>query len=152
VSVLPDARIASGSADNTLRVWDAASGACECVLEGHTEYVICVSVLPDGRVVSGSYDKTLRVWDAARGACERVVQRTDADYASLNPAVRADRSAAASAISLDHSRAVLTTNAGRIHLGSSVESSNAVAAPDLVLVAGTASGLVAFAEIIPALR
>ena len=44
-------------------MWDAATGACERVLEGHTHWVTCVSVLPDGRVVSGSDDKTLRVWD-----------------------------------------------------------------------------------------
>ena len=122
------------------------------MLEGHTENVSCVSVLPDGRVVSGSWDNTLRVWDAASGACERVVQRTDADYASLNPVGRADHTAAASAISLGHSGAVLSMSAGRIHLGADVLSSNAVAVPDFVLIAGTESGLVAFTEIIPALR
>jgi WD40 repeat protein len=55
-------------------VWDASSGACERVLEGHTDSVNCMAVLPDGRVVSGSEDKTLRVWDASSGACERVLE------------------------------------------------------------------------------
>ena len=39
------------------------TGACERVLEGHTNCVLCVAVLPDGKVVSGSADKSLRVWD-----------------------------------------------------------------------------------------
>ena len=101
---------------------------------------------------SGSYDKTLRVWDAASGACERVVKETDADYASLNPFGRVDHTAAALSHSLGHRGAVLSTSAARIHLGADVRSQNAVAVPDLVLIAGTVSGLVAFTEIIPALR
>ena len=67
--ILPDGRIVSGSLDKTLRVWDAATGACERVLEGHSSDVSRVCVLPDGRIVSGSRDKTLRVWNAATGAC-----------------------------------------------------------------------------------
>ena len=69
--VLPTARVVSGSCDNAVRIWDAASG--ECVvgpLDGHTSYVLSVAFSPDGtRVVSGSYDKTVRIWDAASGEC-----------------------------------------------------------------------------------
>jgi WD40 repeat protein len=39
MAVLPDGRVVSGSDDKTLRVWDASSGACERVLEGHTGQV-----------------------------------------------------------------------------------------------------------------
>ena len=57
--------------DNTVRIWDAASG--ECVvgpLDGHTWHVTSVAFSPDGtRVVSGSDDKTVRIWDAASGEC-----------------------------------------------------------------------------------
>ena len=35
--VLSDGRLASGSSDNTIRVWDLGSGACDRVLEGHTD-------------------------------------------------------------------------------------------------------------------
>ena len=83
---------------------------------------------------------------------KRVVQQTDADYASMNLVGRADHTAAALAHSLRHSGAVLSTSAARIHLGADVMSSNAFAVPDLVLIAGTESGLVTFAEIIPAQR
>jgi WD40 repeat protein len=74
LAVLPDGRVVSGSGDESLRVWDAATGTCKRVLEGHTEGVSCLAVLPDGRVVSGSDDKSLRVWDAATGACKRVLE------------------------------------------------------------------------------
>ena len=32
-------KIVSGSSDNTVRVWDTETGACEAVLEGHTSRI-----------------------------------------------------------------------------------------------------------------
>jgi WD40 repeat protein len=62
-------RIVSGSQDNTLRVWDAATGVCLRVLEGHTEDVTSVCAFDSTgvqRIVSGSDDNTLRVWDIVK--------------------------------------------------------------------------------------
>ena len=66
----PDgARIVSGSHDNTVRVWDAASGEELLVLRGHEKRVSAAAFSPDGaRIVSGSDDDTVRVWDVASGA------------------------------------------------------------------------------------
>uniref|UniRef100_A0A7S4EB03 Anaphase-promoting complex subunit 4 WD40 domain-containing protein n=1 Tax=Pelagomonas calceolata TaxID=35677 RepID=A0A7S4EB03_9STRA len=51
-----------GSGDNTLKVWDIATGKCLATLRGHSNYVKGVAVFPDGRrVVSASWDKTLKV-------------------------------------------------------------------------------------------
>ena len=36
LAVLHDGRLASGSRDKTIRVWDLSSGVCDRVLEGHT--------------------------------------------------------------------------------------------------------------------
>ena len=62
----PDGRwIVSGSADSSLRVWDAATGKLAYTLEGHTTGVRCVAFSPDGRrIASGGEDTTVRVWDA----------------------------------------------------------------------------------------
>jgi WD40 repeat protein len=63
-----DRHVVSGSTDNTLRVWDLATGETKTTLRGHTGSVYAVAVTPDGRhVVSGSGDSTLRVWDLATG-------------------------------------------------------------------------------------
>ena len=70
VAFSPDGRrIVSGSGDNTLRLWDAATGKpIGSPLQGHDAYVNSVAFSPDGRrIVSGSNDKTLRLWDAATG-------------------------------------------------------------------------------------
>jgi eukaryotic-like serine/threonine-protein kinase len=64
----PDGGGAGGSRDNTLKVWDAATGQEIRTLKGHTAPVSRVAFSPDGRrIVSGSLDETLKVWDAATG-------------------------------------------------------------------------------------
>src|SRR5208282_2897199 len=66
--LLPDGRLASGSGDNTIRLWDVATGAETARLEGHSYRVDALCPLPDGRLASGSGDNTIRLWDVATGA------------------------------------------------------------------------------------
>ena len=44
---LDGGRIASGSYDMTVKVWDAATGEAVQTLEGHSSYVYAVAFSPD---------------------------------------------------------------------------------------------------------
>ena len=56
------------SSDNTLRIWDAATGVQRATLTGHTEQVNACGVSPEGAwIVSAGGDHTLRVWDVKTG-------------------------------------------------------------------------------------
>ncbi len=71
VSYSPDGtRVASGSEDRSVRIWDAATGLlAEAPLEGHSGDVTAVDYSPDGSLLaSSSGDGTVRLWDPATGS------------------------------------------------------------------------------------
>ncbi len=67
--------LASGSSDNTVRLWKTKTGVCTHVLEGHTHNVMCLAVLGDGAsLASGSEDETVRVWNTKTGVYTHVLE------------------------------------------------------------------------------
>lgn len=63
-----DTRLATASADRTIRVWSLPAGELLAELKGHNERVWDVRWSPDGRrLASASNDYTARVWDAETG-------------------------------------------------------------------------------------
>jgi WD40 repeat protein len=62
VAYSPDGtRLASGSGDDTVKVWDARSGTEVLTLRGHTDYVLSVAYSPGGsRIATASYDNTVK--------------------------------------------------------------------------------------------
>src|SRR5215212_9911200 len=63
------ALFASGSADNTVKMWDVASGRELRTFAGHRAGVAALSFSRDGKsVASGGNDKSVKVWDVNSGA------------------------------------------------------------------------------------
>jgi Tol biopolymer transport system component len=69
VAFSPDGKtVASGSGDQTVRLFDVTTGKERQKLEGHDGYVSAVAFSPDSKTVaSGSYDKTVRLFDVTTG-------------------------------------------------------------------------------------
>jgi WD40 repeat protein len=63
-------RLASGSCDRTVKLWDINTGHCINTFYGHQSWIWSVAFSPDGNLLaSGSYDHTTKVWDTQTGVC-----------------------------------------------------------------------------------
>lgn len=60
----------SGSADNTMRVWDLTNHSSINELLGHSEQITALTLLPNFLLASGSADKSIKLWDRRTGICE----------------------------------------------------------------------------------
>jgi WD40 repeat protein len=79
--------LAAGSQDDTVRLWDLATGRELATYPGHEGGVVAVAFTPDGkRVVSLSGQRVVKTWDATRDP-EMVVfrQGRGASHAALGP-------------------------------------------------------------------
>ena len=67
-------RLASGSSDQTVRVWEEGQPEASRILEAHSDWVRSVAWSPDGkRLASGSNDETVLVWEEGRPNAARVL-------------------------------------------------------------------------------
>lgn len=67
-------RLASSSTDQTVKVWDAATGECLQTCKGSGNLVRSVAFSPDqSMLASGGDDQTVRIWDAQSGECLKIL-------------------------------------------------------------------------------
>ncbi len=86
----PDGKsIVTASADQTGRIWDAATGQELLQLTGHSGPVLSAAYSPDGKtIVTASWDQTARIWDAANG--QELLQLTGHSGSVLSAAYSPD--------------------------------------------------------------
>lgn len=77
-------RLATGTEEGEVAVWDAATGEREAVLRGHTDRISGGGFSPDGALlVTSGEDQTARVWDVASGSELLVItEHTDTVWSS----------------------------------------------------------------------
>lgn len=67
--------LASGSEDQTIRIWHSSTGQCLKKFQGYTNWVCEVAFSPDGKTLySCNEDRTVRVWDVETGMCLRTLR------------------------------------------------------------------------------
>jgi WD40 repeat protein len=67
--------LATGSGDQTVKLWDISSGQCLKTLSGHSSRVWSVAFTPDSQTLaSGSGDNTVKLWDVSTGECLKTLQ------------------------------------------------------------------------------
>ena len=75
IAFSPDGqKFASGSEDQTIRIWDIKTSKFLSTLEGHSSCVRSVTFSDDGKLLaSGSEDGTVKIWNVDTGECLRTL-------------------------------------------------------------------------------
>jgi F-box and WD-40 domain protein MET30 len=63
LTVLSNNRLASGSYDTTIKIWDLNTFTCIRTLNEHTDWIRCLKTLSNSRLASGSTDKSIKIWN-----------------------------------------------------------------------------------------
>src|SRR5215469_389768 len=76
VSLSGDGQIvASGSDDETVRIWNAVNGRTLYTLGGHSGAMLSVSLSKDGQILaSGGEDQTIQIWDVTTGTLQHMLE------------------------------------------------------------------------------
>ena len=61
--------IASGSYDNTIKIWNLNNSSCIKTLEGHTNDINCLELINSTTIASASDDHTIKIWNLNESRC-----------------------------------------------------------------------------------
>ncbi len=88
IAFSPDGKkLASGSSDKTVRLWDVETGKQLHTLKGHRENVMCLAFSPDGNTIAVGHWGGVYLWDANSGKRHRKINQLPIhkkDTASVN--------------------------------------------------------------------
>lgn len=83
LATLNNNRIASGSNDKLIKIWDMHRMICIKVLEGHFGSVLSLKYLNDSRLASGSGDKTIKIWNIDSMSCDITLRGHNSEVYTL---------------------------------------------------------------------
>ncbi len=85
VAFSPDGKLfASGSNDNTVKIWDVASRRELRTLTGHSDHVLAIRFSTDGSLLASlGYDKTVRIWDVMTGESRVTINADNGEFAAM---------------------------------------------------------------------
>jgi hypothetical protein len=143
VAFSPDGtRLASASDDNTVKLWDAASGKGLHTLKGHTNFVWSVAFSPDGtKLASGSWDHAVKLWDSVSGQELRTLTGHNAEVTNVAFSPDGTRLASGDGNTVKlwdtaNGQELRTLRVGHVfwHLGFSPDGTRLVAAGDTITI------------------
>ena len=76
--------LASGSTDNTVKLWDAETGKLLRTFRGQKGIVLSVALAPNGKTLASGYYKAIKLWDASSGKLLRTLEGHDDHVLSVS--------------------------------------------------------------------
>ena len=77
-------KLATGSLDYTVIMWDAATGQAVHRMAGHAMAVTSISFSADGaQLASGSHDSSVKLWDATSGSLLRTIPQACGEHSAV---------------------------------------------------------------------
>ena len=60
-------KLASGSEDKSIKIWNVETGVCIRTLTGHRETIYSLHLLSNNRLASETCDKAIKLWNVDTG-------------------------------------------------------------------------------------